>query len=285
MKILVTGGAGYIGSHLVETLSQTSVIKIDSLVVYDNLSTGFKEALPNSVSFVEGDIRDTELLTQTLERLKIDMVIHLAAKLSVPESVVKPLDYYDNNVNGVSGEPLNPDRQNFESDPATPISPYGTSKLMGEKILRDCEMEFGLRSISLRYFNVAGAAGGQGRRGAVEIFGTDYPTLDGTCIRDYIHVDDLVDLHILAANNLANGGPTNLLNCGYGHGYSVRQVLETMKKVSNVDFKIITSPRRAGDPSQLIANCDKLNKLFNWKPRNADLALICKSALEWEKKK
>lgn len=328
MKILVTGGAGYIGSHTVQALLKTSLFKFDSVVVFDNLTTGFSEAIPDEVQFIKGDVRDTDLLSETLIKYGIDTVIHFAAKLIVPESVEKPIEYYDHNVNGiisvanaclnagvkkiifsstaaVYGEPTEP-KPISESTFPSPINPYGASKLMGERILKDCEVAFGLRSVCLRYFNVAGAAqdGTNGQRSSnvthlihvacqaalglrdhAAIFGTDFSTRDGTGVRDYIHVEDLAELHLRAALHLHNTESSEVLNCGYGNGFSVYEVLESMKKVSGVNFDIRKTSRRAGDPSSLIANVEKIKKLFSWTPQYASLELICQSALNWEKSK
>lgn len=328
MNILITGGAGYIGSHTVQALLRTQLFKIGHLFVFDNLTTGHREAVPEGATFIQADIRDTKFLSETLKQNKIEAIIHFAAKLIVPESVDRPLEYYDNNVNGVLslatacrdvgvkkiifsstaavyGEPSSL-KPIVETDIALPINPYGMSKLIGERILRDCDKAFGLHSVCLRYFNVAGAAldgtNGQrskkathlvnvacqtvlGTRECVEIFGTDFPTPDGTGVRDYIHIEDLAELHILALHYLNQGGTSEVLNCGYGKGYSVREVLESMKKVSQMQLKTKEVSRRQGDPSSLVAQSEKLKKLFSWSPKYADLDLICKSALEWEKLK
>lgn len=327
MNILITGGAGYIGSHTVQALLKSNLFST-KIVIFDNLSNGSFDSIPSEVKFVLGDIRNTSLLTTTLIENKIQAVIHFAAKLIVPESVRNPLEYYDNNVNGiislaeacrkarvrkiifsssgaVYGEPTN--LENFiESDLTLPVSPYGSSKLMGERILQDCENAFGLKFISLRYFNVAGASadGSNGQRAKhtshiidvaceaalkkrdfVEIYGTDFSTFDGTGIRDYIHVEDLADLHVRSLNYLNNTGKSNILNCGYGTGFSVRQIIETIKTVSSCNFKVKEVARRAGDPSRIIANNDKIKNLFQWVPKFADIEFICKSSLEWKKKK
>lgn len=322
MKVLVTGGAGYIGSHTAQALLEAG----HKVVVFDNLSTGFKEAIPAGCEFVTGDVRNTEALTRVLTDFQIEAVVHFAAKLIVPESVEKPLEYYENNTVGVMSLAhacinAKVDKVVFsstaavygnatteglitEKSPTAPLNPYGSSKLMSEQILRDCEAPFGLRSVSLRYFNVAGArvAGGNGqrtkdathlikvgseaacgKRAQVGIFGTDYPTTDGTGVRDYIHVEDLADLHVLALKYLQEGGAAEVFNCGYGHGFSVKEVLSTLKKVSGVDFKIVESPRRAGDAANLVANSQKARSVFGWSPRYDNLELICKTAYEWEK--
>ena len=326
MNILMTGAAGYVGSHTAHALLKFKHASTLKIVIYDNLTTGFTVSIPPQAQFVQGDIRDTEKLLQCLHEFKIDAVFHFAAKLIVPESVKNPMDYYDNNVTGtisllkacklanvtqiifsssgaVYGEPRT--SENFkESDLTLPINPYGQSKLMAEKIITDCEADFGMRSVCLRYFNVAGAAtdkkNGQltknathlihsasqtalGFRFHLNIFGTDFPTPDGTGVRDYIHVEDLADLHILAFSYLVSGGKSQILNCGYGHGFSVKEVIAAVKNISEVNFEVRAQHRRAGDPSCLVAQVEKIKNLFQWKPRFDNLELICKSALEWEK--
>ena len=322
MKVLVTGGAGYIGSHTAHALLKAG----HEVVIYDNLTTGFREAIPSACEFVLGDVRDVFLLESVLQKFKIEAVIHFAAKLIVPESIEKPLEYYENNTVGVMslteacvkqgvlkiifsstaavyGNSMTSGLVSEESLVA-PLNPYGSSKLMSEQILRDCEAPYGLRSVCLRYFNVAGASvagnNGQrtkdathlikvaceaacGKRNQVGVFGTDYPTVDGTGVRDYIHVDDLADLHVLALNYLKNGGKTEIFNCGYGHGFSVKQVLAAVKKASGVDFKVEEKPRRAGDAARLVANAEKVRKAFSWIPKYDDLDLICHTAYKWEK--
>lgn len=322
MNILVTGGAGYIGSHTVDMLLKQN----HRVTVLDNITTGFLEAVPVGAEFVRGDVRDIDCLNQVFTTHKIEAVIHFAAKLNVAESVVKPLEYYENNTTGVINlvrvcRDNKTDKIVFSSTAASygdnggeglisestltgPLNPYGHSKLMSEQVLRDAESAYGIRSVSLRYFNVAGAAAdgknGQrtqdafhlihlaslaacGRRSGLKIFGTDYPTPDGTCIRDYIHVEDLADLHVLALKYLIEGGKTDIFNCGYGEGYSVKQVVEAVKRVSGVDFLTEIVGRRAGDAASLVANSSKVRQSFNWKPKRNDLELICRSAYLWEK--
>lgn len=323
MKVLVTGGAGYIGSHTVQKLLKQN----HEVCVYDNLTRGFKEAVPEKqVRFVMGDIRDASLLQRVIKDFKADAVVHFAAKLVVPESLEQPTEYYENNTFGVINllkacQSQSVDKVVFSStaavygnatpqglvtelSPTEPLNPYGASKLFSERILRDAEAPHGIRSVVLRYFNVAGGAvdgsNGQrtanatqlvkvaaevvlGKRSHLDLFGSDYPTPDGTCVRDYIHVEDLADLHLLGLKHLEEGNPGTLLNCGYGYGYSVTEVVETMKKVSGVDFKVIRKERRAGDAAQTVADISKLKKTFSWQPQHNNLELICKTALDWEK--
>lgn len=323
MKILVTGGAGYIGSHTVQKLLEAK----HEVIVLDNLSTGFIESIPSSVHFYKGSIHDTYQLVKIIKDHSIDSVMHFAAKLVVSESVVSPLLYYDYNIQGVisvakaclqtgvkkvvfsSTAAVYGDSHSSatvsEIDPVAPINPYGASKFMSEKILRDLDLSGKLKSVSLRYFNVAGAdtrgLNGQrtqaathlvklaaetalGKRDFISVYGNDYATPDGTCMRDYIHVEDLADLHVLAVEYLQNRGPTDVFNCGYGKGYSVQEVLMAMKQVSKVNFKIVHSPRRPGDAAHLVANADKVKSVFRWQPQRNDLNLICQTALEWERK-
>jgi UDP-glucose 4-epimerase len=322
MKVLVTGGAGYIGSHTVNRLLQEKF----EVVVFDNLTTGFREAVPGKAKFIQGDIRNLESLTQVMKDEGIGAVIHFAAKLNVKESTIKPLDYYENNTVGVLnlvkamkaaavkhvvfsstaalfGDKVQ-ERSIVEDDEKAPLNPYGYSKLMSEQILSDASAVGDLTYCALRYFNVAGAAddgkNGQrtadafhlvhlgvqaavGKRKQLQLFGTDYPTPDGTCVRDYIHVEDLADIHLLALNYLIKGGASNWFNCGYGFGYSVREVISMIKKVSGADFPVIESERRPGDASSLVADSSKLKKLLQWSPKRANLEKICRDAYEWEK--
>lgn len=323
MRVLVTGGAGYIGSHTVQKLLKRG----HEVTVYDNLTTGFRRSVPREANFVMGDVRDPIMLGRVLKDKKIEAVIHFAAKLIVPESILQPIDYFENNTQGVVslvkaciaqgvksivfsstaavyGNSVG-DGLVTENSPTEPINPYGSSKLMSEKILGDCELAYGIRSVILRYFNVAGAAldgsNGQctkeathlvkvaaetavGKRTQMSIFGTDYPTPDRTCVRDYIHVEDLADLHVLALSYLEKGNGGTIFNCGYGHGFSVREVLETMKTVSEKEFTVEEKPRREGDPASIVADSTKVRKAFDWTPKYDDLALICRTALDWERK-
>ena len=297
----------------------------EQIVVLDNLSTGFAEAILCG-TFIEGNTGNRELVMRLLKEHNIESVLHFAAHTIVPESVSKPLKYYGNNTcctrnllqccqeagvkhfifsstAAVYGIPV--DSKASESSPTMPINPYGTSKLMSEWMLRDLSLASPLRHVILRYFNVAGSdpAGkiGQstrnatlltkvaaevavGKREKLYIFGTDYPTKDGTGIRDYIHVSDLADAHIQALGYLRNGGDSTLLNCGYGHGYSVREVIETVNQVHGHPLPVEEHPRRAGDPPELVAEVGKIHNTFSWKPQYDDLREIVRTALAWEKK-
>lgn len=317
MKVLVTGGAGYIGSVTTDLLLKAN----HEVVVYDNLTTGFRESIPSGAKFIFGDVRDRQLLPRVLRDGKIEAVIHFAAKLVVPESVERPFDYYENNVGGslnviqaclaegvdqfvfsstaaVYGSPaVNPVTEATET---SPLNPYGHSKLMTERILRDLP----LRSVVLRYFNVAGATPDLrfgpktknatllikvasevacGKRPELLVYGDDYPTPDGTGIRDYIHVQDLAQAHLQALDYLAKGGPSKLFNCGYGHGFSVLQVIEAMRKVSGKEVPARVVPRRAGDSSAIIADAGKIRRELGWVPQLDDLETICRTAYEFEK--
>ncbi len=320
-NILVTGGAGYIGSHTVRQLGEAG----EKVIVLDNLSTGFRDAVTYG-ELVEGDTADKELVSALLHKHDIDTVIHFAAHTIVPESVADPLKYYRNNTcatrnlleccveaglkhfvfsstAAVYGNPA--DEKCWEDSPTQPINPYGMSKLMTEHMLRDLGIASDMRYVILRYFNVAGSDPqgriGQstkgatllikvavehavGKRDAVYIFGTDYDTPDGTGIRDYIHVEDLADAHLKALDYLRAGGESQILNCGYGHGYSVREVLDTVGRVHGSPLNIIEQERRAGDPSALIAGADKVRSVLNWTPRYDNLEEIARSSLNWERK-
>jgi UDP-glucose 4-epimerase len=320
-SILVTGGAGYIGSHTVQQL----IGRGDSVVVLDNLSTGFRQAL-QGVTFVEGDVGDQQLVGSLLREHNVQTVIHFAAHTIVPESVSDPLKYYGNNTcqtrsllaacvaHGVKNFVFSSTAAVYgipssglaaEDMVLAPINPYGTSKLMSEWMLRDVSAATPMRHVVLRYFNVAGSdpAGriGQstrkatllvkvaceasvGKRENVSIFGTDYPTPDGTGVRDYIHVVDLARAHLLAVDYLAAGGKSEILNCGYGHGFSVREVLRSVERVSGKPLNIVELPRRAGDPPGLVAKSERVRAVLGWKPELDDLDGIVTSALNWEKK-
>jgi UDP-glucose 4-epimerase len=320
MTILVTGGAGYIGSHMVHALADAG----EAAVVLDNLSTGFDWAIPKQVPLVVGETGDQPLVANLIAKHAIDTIIHFAASIVVPESVADPLGYYRNNtansrsliecaVKGgvkhfifsstaaVYGNPATVPVG--EDDPVMPMSPYGSSKLMTEIMLRDASAAHGLGHVILRYFNVAGAdpalRTGQstrgathlikvavetalGRRAKMQVFGTDYPTADGTCIRDYIHVTDLARAHSDALRYLRGGGASTTLNCGYGRGFSVLDVIDTVKRVSGVDFAIEIAPRRAGDPAQIVAKSDRIRAQLGWRPQFDDLTTIARNALAWE---
>ena len=322
MTVLVTGGAGYIGSHMVHALLDAG----EHVVVLDNLSTGFDWAVAPGAELVLGDAGDQPRVAALIAAHRVDAVIHFAASIVVPDSVRDPLGYYRNNtVNSralietavkagvrhfifsstaaVYGNPQGvPVR---EEDPTVPTSPYGSSKLMTEIMLRDAGIAHGLGHVILRYFNVAGAdplgRTGQstraathlikvavetalGRRPKIDVFGDDYPTPDGTCIRDYIHVCDLVAAHSEALAYLRAGGASATLNCGYGRGFSVLEVIETVKRAAGADFKVEIAPRRAGDPTQIVAGCDRIRSTLGWQPRFNDLQTIVAHALAWERK-
>lgn len=322
MRILVTGGAGYIGSHVVKMLGERN----HGLAVYDNLSSGNRWAVLYGELF-EGDLGDIKKLESVIEVFKPDAVMHFAASIVVNESVTNPLKYYNNNtsntINLLSAMIKNnvnififsstaavygiPDKIPVSEDgPMKPINPYGSSKMMNEIILRDlADAKNDFRYVSLRYFNVAGADSecriGQaykdpthlitralktaiGQFEKMQIFGTDYHTHDGTCVRDYIHVEDLSDAHILALQYLVEGGQSNIFNCGYGHGYSVREVIAAARKITKTDFSVEEAPRREGDPPGLVANSSKIRSFLNWKPRYDDLEFIIESAWRWENK-
>jgi len=319
--VLVTGGAGYIGSHVVKALGEAGY----SVVTYDNLSTGHDWAVLYG-DLVEADLADRERLWDVFKLYAPQTVLHFAAHIVVPESVKDPLKYYKNNTfnavnlveacldNGVDTLVFSstaavygaPDEVPVAEDaPMVPINPYGQSKVFVEKILADCAYAYPFRYVSLRYFNVAGADAqcniGQvspepthlitralktalGQLPELEIYGVDYPTPDGTCIRDYIHVDDLAEAHLLALEYLLAGGESQVLNCGYGHGYSVREVLEKTREVTNIDFPVVDAERREGDPPVLVADSGKIRSVLGWKPLYDDLGYIIKTAWDWEKK-
>lgn len=320
--VLVTGGAGYIGSHAVLALLAAG----RAVVVLDDLSTGDRDLVPAEVPLIVGDIADADQTAALLRDHHIGTVMHFAGSIIVPESVADPLKYYRNNTAAsrslveacikarvgrfifsstaaVYGNP--PTRRVTEQTPVAPVSPYGWSKLMTEQMLADVAVAYpAFRYIALRYFNVAGAdpqsRAGQvppnathlikvacetalGRREALNIFGSDYPTPDGTCIRDYVHVSDLANAHVCALSHLEKGGDSLVLNCGYGRGYSVRQVAEAVERAAGLPLRTIEAPRRAGDPVELVADSSRLRDLLGWCPRLDDLDMIVRHALVWEK--
>ena len=332
MKILITGGAGYIGSHVVKELLERGESEV---TVIDNLVTGFESTVDTlkkikDFDFIKADLSNWDLIEGIFKAKKFDAVIHFAASLIVPESVENPLKYYLNNTANTTnlvklaneygvgkfifsstaatyGEPdVSEIGDGISEDfPANPINPYGQSKLFSEKIIEDtAKANKNFKYVILRYFNVAGASPdlliGQktknathlikvaaecatGKRSEMYIFGDDYPTPDGTCIRDYIHVSDLANAHIKALEYLEEG-ESDIFNCGYGRGASVKEVIDTMKRVSGVDFNVKIAPRRAGDPAMLIAKNDKIISKMGWVPKYDDLEFICKTAYEWERK-
>jgi len=319
-NILVTGGAGYIGSHVTRQLRARG----ERVVVLDNLSTGFRSAVLDA-PLVVGDTADRELVAGLLREHSIDTVLHFAAHTIVPESVADPLKYYRNNTcatrnlleccsdagvrhfvfsstAAVYGIPEG--GYASEDSPTRPINPYGASKLMSEWMLRDLAAATGLRHVTLRYFNVAGSdPGGSmghsqpeatllvkvacqaavGVRPGVAVFGTDYPTPDGTGVRDYIHVEDLADAHLRAVDYLRGGGASATLNCGYGHGYTVREVLRMVEQVHGRPLRVTEQPRRAGDPPTLVARADLVRQVLGWRPRHDDLETIVATQLAWER--
>jgi UDP-glucose 4-epimerase len=317
--ILVTGGAGYIGSHVVRQLVERG----EQAVVLDNLSTGYRSAVLGAPLIV-GDTGDRDAVTRVLNDHSVETVMHFAAHTIVPESVSNPLKYYGNNTcatrnlleccdragvkhfvfsstAAVYGIP--PEGLACEDSPTAPINPYGLSKLMSEWMLRDLAAASRLRYVALRYFNVAGSdTGGRightaptatllvkvacqqaaGVRPHISIFGTDYPTPDGTGVRDYIHVEDLAGAHLCALDYLRGGGDSTTLNCGYGHGYSVREVLRMVERVNGKPLEVVESPRRAGDPPSLVAHARRIREVLGWAPRLDDLETIVRSQLQWE---
>ena len=321
MTVLVTGGAGYIGSHMALKLGDSG----EETVVLDNLVTGFDWAVDHRATLVQGDAGDVEFVGKVIKEHGITEIVHFAGSIVVPESVVDPLKYYRNNtatsrnlleaavkggverfifsstaaVYGMTG--LAPVE---ETTPLMPMSPYGKSKLMTEWMLADVAAAHPLTYGVLRYFNVAGGdpkkRSGQstpfathlikvasqtalGQRDKMDIFGTDYPTPDGTCVRDYIHVTDLIAAHALLLKHLRGGGDSTTLNCAYGQGYSVRQVVDTVKAVSGVDFRVDEGPRRPGDPASVTATGAKVRQMLGWVPQHDDLREIVESAYAWEK--
>lgn len=322
MSILVTGGAGYIGSQVVLELQGRG----ESVVVLDNLSTGRRDAVPEGVPFCIGDFGDQSLVSGLISTHRIDEVMHFAASIVVPDSIRDPLAYYYNNT--VKSCALldvvvraNADRFVFSSSasvygssiqgpvaeetPLNPSSPYGSSKMMTELMLRDVAAASRLKYVALRYFNVAGAdpllrtgqAGPNathlikvavqaalGLRSHIDLFGDNYPTLDGTCVRDYIHVADLAAAHLSALDYLRSGGESATLNCGYGYGYSVLEVIDTVAKVAGVELPVRRVARRPGDPSSIVADVARIRRTIEWRPRYDDLPTIVAHALAWERR-
>lgn len=322
MTVLVTGGAGYIGSHMALELLDAE----EKVVVLDNLSTGPAWAVPKAARFVEGDVGDQQLVQRIIETEFVDNIIHFAGSIVVSDSVSDPLGYYLNNTvksralidaavksgidrfifsstAAVYGKPG--DKPVSELDPLKPVSPYGSSKLMTEMMLADTARAHTLRYVALRYFNVAGAdPGGRsgqstprathlikvaceaalGKRSHLDVFGTDYPTDDGTCVRDYIHVTDLVRAHMVALRHLREGGESDVFNCGYGRGYSVFQVVDAVKRVCGHGFDVRLAPRRPGDPPVIIAASDKIRSRLGWTPDHDNLEGIVRDALRWEER-
>jgi UDP-glucose 4-epimerase len=322
MSVLVTGGAGYIGSHMVLELLEAGL----QVVVLDNLTTGYRWAVPAQAQLVVGDCGDQDLVRTVIGKYEVTAIIHFAGSIVVPESVADPLGYYYNNtvksralmeaavargvthfifsstaaVYGMTG-----DRPVDEDAPLKPMSPYGSSKLMTEIMLADTSRAHDFNYVALRYFNVAGAdplgRTGQstprathlikvacetalGQRSHMEVFGTDYPTADGTCVRDYIHVKDLARAHMSALKHLRGGGRSDVFNCGYGKGYSVLQVIDAVRRASNRDFEVKMSPRRPGDPAAVVAAPDKIMRQLDWQPEHANLDQIVTQAMAWERK-
>jgi len=321
MTVLVTGGAGYIGSHMVLAL----VDRGEDVVVLDNLSTGFQWAVSPKSELVTGDIGDQELAARIIADRSVDAIVHFAGSIVVPESVADPLGYYSNNTvksralmevcvkakvphfifsstAAVYGIPAS--NPVYEDNELAPISPYGSSKLMTEWMLRDSAVAYDLEYIALRYFNVAGAdpqgRSGQstprathlikvacqtmlGQRDHMDVFGRDYDTPDGTCVRDYIHVSDLISAHVDALNHLRDGGKSGVFNCGYGEGYSVLDVVKSVEKAGGKSIDVRDAPRRAGDPPALVAGADKVRAELGWQPQYNDLDTIVAGALAWER--
>ncbi|XKH00632.1 UDP-glucose 4-epimerase GalE [Marinobacter nauticus] len=320
MKVLVTGGAGYIGSHVVRQLAEAG----HDIVVFDNLSTGYRWAV-TAGELVVGDLADEEAIEYLFSQHRFEAVLHFAANIVVPESVANPLKYYSNNTRNT----LNllkaverhqvpymvfsstaavygmPDETVLTEDlPLAPINPYGASKMMSERMIMDLASASELNYVILRYFNVAGANPdgllGQatpeathlikvasecvtGQRDGMSVFGTDYDTRDGTCIRDYIHVEDLAKAHVMALEYMAGGGESQVLNCGYGRGFTVREVIDVVKSESGVDFPVQETGRRAGDPAALMADNTRIKDVLGWQADYDDLNTIVCTALAWEK--
>jgi UDP-glucose 4-epimerase len=322
MSVLVTGGAGYIGSHMALELLGAG----EAVVVLDNLSTGLAWAVPKSATLVVGDVGDQHLVQRVVESHGVTSIIHFAGSIVVPDSVADPLGYYLNNtvksralievavksgihhfifsstaaVYGMTG-----DTPVTEDAPLAPMSPYGSSKRMTEIMLADTARAHDLRYVALRYFNVAGAdpngRSGQstprathlvkvacetalGKRSRMQVFGTDYPTPDGTCLRDYIHVTDLARAHMAALRYLRAGGESDIFNCGYGRGFSVLEVIDAVKRAAGRDFEVRMSERRPGDPARVVAASQRIRKVLGWVPEHDTLDAIVRDALSWEER-
>ena len=322
MSVLVTGGAGYIGSHMVHALVDAG----EPVVVIDNLSTGFSAFLPEGVPLAVGDAGDESLVASVIAEHGVDSIIHFAGSVVVPDSMRDPLGYYRNNtmttqsllktaIRGGVGRFIfsstaavygNPEHVPVREDaPTRPLSPYGSSKLMTEIILHDVASAHGMKYVALRYFNVAGAdpngrtglatvgathllkiavEAATGQRAKVDVFGTDYPTPDGSCIRDFIHVGDLVEAHRSALSYLRSGGTSVTLNCGYGRGYSVLETIESVRRVSGRQFAVQYAPRRPGDIMTMVADTTRIRSLLGWTPKYDDLDTIATHALAWEER-
>jgi UDP-glucose 4-epimerase len=322
MTVLVTGGAGYIGSHMVHALVEAC----ESVVVIDNLSTGFSTYLPEGVPLFIGDVADENLVEGVIAAHGIDAIIHFAGSVVVPESMRDPLSYYRNNTmttrnllnaavkcgvkkfifSSTAAVYGNPEVTPVAEDAATrPLSPYGSSKLMTEIMLHDIAPAYGMEFVALRYFNVAGAdpqgrtglatmgathllkiavEAATGQRSKIDVFGTDYPTPDGSCIRDFIHVSDLVQAHRAALSYLREGGTSTTLNCGYGRGYSVLETIEAVRRASGRNFAVQYAPRRDGDIMTMIADTSRIRATLNWTPQYDELETIARHALAWEEK-
>jgi UDP-glucose 4-epimerase len=322
MTVLVTGGAGYIGSHMVLALAEAG----ESVVVIDNLSTGFSTSLPEGVPLFIGDAADENLVEGVIAAHGVESIVHFAGSVVVPESMRDPLAYYRNNTmttrnllntavkcgvdrfvfSSTAAVYGNPERVPVTEDaPTRPLSPYGTSKLMTEIMLHDVAAAHGMNYVVLRYFNVAGAdpdariglatvgathllkiavEAATGQRAKIDIFGADYPTPDGSCVRDFIHVSDLAQAHRAALSYLRGGGPSTTLNCGYGRGYSVLETIEAVRRVSGRNFAVQTAARRPGDIMTMVADTTRIAATLDWTPRYTDLETIAAHALAWEEK-
>lgn len=321
MKILVTGGAGYIGSHTVKEFINNG----DHVVIIDNLSDGHRQAVPKKAKFIKGDLANQKLAEKILKREKIEAVMHFAGSIQVNESVKNPLKYYKNNFYntihlleamkfadvkyiifsssaGVYGQPEK--MPISEDDPKDPINTYGRTKLMIEYALKSYDEAFGIKFIALRFFNAAGASSdgeigedhhpeshiipliiqaALGQREEFKIFGNDYKTLDGTCVRDYIHVEDIASAHLQGLRHLRQKNQSNIFNIGIGKGFSNQQLIDAVKKISGVDFKVSYGPRREGDPDELVADSSRARSILNWQPKYDSIESIIETAWQWHK--